>query len=118
MNARIGASEKPNPKNMKTLLLTALTLTGITLCTPKAQARDHKHHESDHRSYRCESRSRDYGYSHGYDAPRISYSRSYHCSEPSYYYRPAPRYYYSERCEPERRRHSFRPPLISFLFGF
>ena len=116
MNARIDASEKTNPKNMKTLLLTALTFTGITLCAPEAGARDHRHYDSDHRSSSCESRSSDYGYYRSDYAPRVSYSHSYY-SEPRYY-RPAPRYYYSERCEPERRRSHFRPPLISFLFGF
>ena len=99
---------------MKTLLLTALTFTGIVLFSPDAQARDHRHHDRSHDSYRS---SRYYGYSHYRSdcEPRYYSSRSYY-SEPRYYYRPS-RSYYSERCEPERRR-SFRPPLISFLFGF
>ena len=115
MNLPAGASEKPNPKHMKTLLLSALTLTGIALCAPEAQARDRKHHSYSYDSGRCDSRSDDYGYYRGDYAPRVSYSRSYY-SEPVYY-RPAPRYYSSDRCEPVRYR-SHRSPLLSFFFGF
>ena len=113
MNVGICASEKPNPKNMKTLLLTALTLTGIALCTPEAQARDYRNHGRSHDSYRS---SRSYGHSHYRSdcGPRYSSHRSYYSSAPRYYYRSSSRYY-SDRCEP---RYSFRPPLISFLFGF
>ena len=114
MNAKRPASEKTNPKYMKTLLLTALTFTGLVLFSPDARARDHRHHDRSHDSYRS---SRYYGYSHYRRdcEPRYYSSRSYY-SEPRYYYRPSRSYYSSDRCEP-RRSHS-RPPLISFLFGF
>ena len=91
MNARVVASEKPNPKNMKTLLLTALTLTGIALCAPEAQARERKHYDYDRHSDHCESRSSDYGYYRDDYAPRVSYSNRYYYEEPRTYYRPAPR---------------------------
>lgn len=99
---------------MKTLFLTAITLSGIAFSTPQAQARDRKHYySSSHYSHGCENQSYHHGYYRGDGGPRVSYYRS----EPSYYYRPSSRYYSSYRCEPVYR-HSFRPPLISFLFGF
>ena len=119
MNATIGASEKPNPKYMKTLLLTALTFTGLALVTPEAQARDHRSHGRGYDSYRS---SRSYGYGHYRSdcAPRYYSRRAYYSSAPRYYYRPSyyrpsSRYDYTDRCEPRR---SFRSPLISFVFGF
>ena len=106
---------------MKTFLLTALTLAGIAISTPDAQAKDHKHRDRDrdHYSYyserpSCESRSyRTEYYPREYD--RREY-REYREPEPRYYYS-EPRYYRPEPCHVERR-HSFRPPLLSFLFGF
>ena len=105
---------------MKTLLLTALTFTGLALGTSEAQARDHRYHGRGHDSYRS---SRSYGHSYYrsdcgpryYSEPSYYSSRSYY-SEPRYYYRPSRSYYYSDRCEP--RRSHYRAPLISFLFGF
>ena len=100
---------------MKTFLLTTLTLAGIAIFTPTAQAKDHNHCDRDHHSYyverpSCESRSYRTEY-----YPRESYRRDYYEPEPRYYY-PEPRYYRPEPCHVERR-HSFRPPLFSFLFG-
>ena len=98
---------------MKTFLLTTLTLAGIAVSTPEAQAKKHKDKDRHHDrvSYyserpSCESRSYRTEY----------YPREY--SRRTYYYaEPRPRYYREEPCHVERR-HSFRPPLISFLFGF
>ena len=115
MNAQNRASEKPNPKNMKTLLLTTLTFTGLAFCPTEAQAKSHKHHSNE--TYRCERPSHHYSYYREDCGPRVSYSRSYYRPVSHYYYRPAPRYSYSDRCYTEHR-HSFRSPLISFLFGF
>ena len=96
---------------MKTFLLTTLTLAGIAISTPEAQAKDCKHRDRDrdHYSYyserpSCESRSYRTEY-----YPREYYRRDYD--------EPEPRYYRPEPCHVERR-HSFRPPLFSFLFGF
>ncbi len=104
---------------MKTLLVTALTFTGIALCTTEARDRGDRDRYDDRDSYRSERRS------FGCERPSFGYRvyrreceprRDYYYREEPRYYRPAPRYYESERCEPERRH--FRPPLFSFLFGF
>ena len=94
---------------MKTLLLTSLALVGITISTPEAQAKKHKDRHHDRYSYHSARPSCGYSYR------RVEYyPREY--SHRSYYYA-APRYHREERCYTERR-HSFRPPLLSFLFGF
>ena len=95
---------------MKTFLLTSLAFIGIAAITPDAQARHNDHYDRGNQSYYRERPS--CGYSHyrsTYYYPRESYRRSYYVA--------SPRYYSSQRCYTERR-HSFRPPLISFLFGF
>ena len=102
---------------MKTLILTALTFTGIALCTPEAQARDRRHDRHDHGSYGRGYSSYGHSYYRGGCETRGYYTHSYHRPAPRYYYSSPSRYHYSERCVPERR-YSFRPPLISFLFGF
>ncbi len=91
---------------MKTFLITILAITGIAGFAPESQARDHghKHHSKSH----CEYPSYEYSYHRSDCAPRAYYERSYYS---------APRYYRPERCYTERRT-SFRPPLLSFLFGF
>ena len=92
---------------MKTFLITILAITGIAGFAPESQARDHGHKK--HRKSHCEYPSyRESYHRHEYE-PRAYYERSYHYS--------APRYSRPERCDTERR-HSFRPPLLSFLFGF
>lgn len=105
---------------MKTLLLTALAFTSLALFTPTAEARDHSSRDSHHSSHHSYSSGRgDYGrsydgggyYRHSYDREDCE-SRSYYSH---HYYSPAPRYYYSDDCQPRR---SHRAPLISFLFGF
>lgn len=99
---------------MKTLLLTALTFTGIALCAPQAEARDR--HDSHSRSYHGSSRY-SHGYRSSYHGDHYGYSRGYYYRPSTrYYYRPSTRYYSSDYCEP--RRHYSRSPLISFLFGF
>ena len=111
---------------MNAFLLTSLIFVGIAISTPDAQARDRKHRDHDrvYRSYyierpSCESRSYQTEY-----YPRESYRRDYYEPEPRYSYEPErhysysePRYYHPESCHVERR-HSYRPPAISFLFGF
>ena len=95
---------------MKTFLLTSLAFIGIAVCAPDAQARDCDRYQRGYHSHYRERPS--YGYSHHrstYYYPRESYRRSYHVV--------SPRYYRSERCYTERH-HSYRRPLISFLFGF
>ena len=101
---------------MKTLLLTALTFTGIALSAPEAQARDHKHHSRSHDSYYGGYSSYGHHYDRGCESRGYD-TYTYYRPAPRYYYRPSRSYYSSERCYSERR-HSFRPPLISFLFGF
>ena len=101
---------------MKTFLLTSLALAGIAISTPEAQAKKHKDRHHDHYSDysarpSCESR-----YYRAEYYPREYSQRSYYVSRPRYSYS-EPRYYRPEPCHVERR-HSFRLPLISFLFGF
>lgn len=102
---------------MKTFILFALTFTGIAFCAPSAQAHDWRHRSCHHDSYDSDYSYREHNY-YREEYPRCgSYSSSYYAPAPRYYYRPSRSYYSSERCYSERR-HSFRPPLISFLFGF
>ena len=94
---------------MKKFLLIALTFIGTAILAPEAQAGDCRNYDRGHSSYRRSHSSYGYSYRRSDCQPRAYYGRSYHYS--------APRYYRAERCYTERR-HSFRPPLISFLFGF
>ena len=101
---------------MKTFLTALIAFTGIVSFSNESQARDcdyrDRHYQSHYRGYS----SHRYSHYRGDYEPRAYYGRSYHYSSPRYY-SSSPRYYSSERCYTERR-HSFRPPLISFPFGF
>ena len=108
---------------MKTLLTAIIALTGIVSVPTESQARDRGYRERNyHSSYREYPSYRSSHY-RGDCEPRAYYGRSYRYSSPRYYssssryYSSSPRHYRSDRCYTERR-HSFRPPLISFLFGF
>ena len=107
---------------MKTFLTAIIALTGIVGVSTESNARDCESRDHGYHTYYREEPSCRYGYQRdGYES-RSYYGRSYYSSEPRYYYsepryRPEPRHYRSERCYSERR-HSFRPPLFSFLFGF
>lgn len=94
---------------MKALLTTSLTFAAITLSAPYAEARSHKNNDRECYPRYSERPSFDYHYSRRGYYPQECYQRRYYYS--------APRYYRPEQCYTERR-HAFRPPLISFLFGF
>ncbi len=104
-------------ETMKTFLTALIALTGIVSIPTESQARDCGYRERNYHSYYREYPSYRYSHYRGDCEPRAYYGRSYYSSEPRRYYYSEPRHYRSERCYTERR-HSFRPPLISFLFGF
>ncbi len=111
---------------MKTLLIAALALTGLTFAAPTAEARsrdhrDSRHHYSRDRHHSSYSRHHSPSYRYGYGGSRYrSYSRYDGYYRPSYrtsYYAPS-RGYYSDRYDYyPRTRYSHRPRL-AISFGF